>query len=78
MTSKTEMEWISVKERVPELNSAVLGYAPRYGNIFAVYYDSVCRWIVWSPTSNEIFPASQGEITHWMPLPEPPTNKEGE
>lgn len=64
--------WISVEERSPEPKYAVLGYAPRYGNIFALYYDSVCGWMVWSPISDEILPASQGNITHWKPLPEPP------
>lgn len=66
-----EPQWIPVERGLPEPRTAVLGYAPKYGNIFAVYYDSVYGWHIWSPTRDEYFPNSQGEITAWMPLPEP-------
>ena len=63
--------WIPCEERLPEPNVAVLGYAPAFDNIFAVYYDSVCGWMTWSPVYDEPFPSFQGEIVAWMPLPEP-------
>lgn len=63
--------WIPCEERLPEPNLAVLGYAPKFDNIFAVYYDSVCGWITWNPVHDEPFPSFQGEIVAWMPLPEP-------
>lgn len=70
-----EQEWISCSERLPETSKAVLGYAPKYENVYAVYYDSVYGWMIWSPTlnpiSDESFPETQGEIVAWMPLPEP-------
>lgn len=63
--------WIPCEERLPEPNVAVLGYAPKFNNIFAVYYDSICGWMIWSPVYDEPFPNSQGDIVAWMPLPEP-------
>ena len=70
--------WIPCEERLPEPNVAVLGYAPEFNNIFAVYYDSVCGWMIWSPVYDETFPSCQGEIVAWMPLPEPYREREGE
>ena len=63
--------WIPCEERLPEPNVAVLGYAPKFDNIYAVYYDSVCGWMTWSPVYDNPFPSFQGEIVAWMPLPEP-------
>ena len=63
--------WIPCEERLPEPNVAVLGYAPAFDNIFAVYYDSVLGWMTWDPVHNNPFPSFQGEIVAWMPLPEP-------
>lgn len=70
--------WIPCEERLPEPKVAVLGYAPAFHNIFAVYYDSVCGWMTWCPACDEPFPSSQGEIVAWMPLPEPYREREGE
>ena len=70
-TIDTVPRWIPCEERLPEPNLAVLGYAPKFNNIFAVYYDSVCGWITWNPVHDEPFPSFQGEIVAWMPLPEP-------
>lgn len=63
--------WIPCEDRLPEPNLAVLGYAPKFDNIFAVYYDSVCGWMTWDPVHDNPFPSFQGEIVAWMPLPEP-------
>lgn len=64
-------QWIPCEERLPEPKVAVLGYAPAFHNIFAVYYDSVCGWMTWCPACDEPFPSSQGEIVAWMQLPKP-------
>lgn len=66
-----EPRWIPCTERLPEPKMAVLGYAPKYQNIFAVYYDSAYGWMIWSPIRDDCFPNSQGEITAWCPLPRP-------
>ena len=63
--------WIPCEEEFPPPNTAVLAYAPRFGNIWAVYYDSICGWMVWSPVGDAHFPEGQGEIIAWMPMPEP-------
>lgn len=70
-TIEPEPQWIPCSERLPEPRMAVLGYAPRYQNIYALYYDSVDGWMLWSPVRDDFFPNSQGEIVAWMPLPEP-------
>ena len=64
----TVQEWISVKDRLPPPNKLVLcwwqsgdGEKEHYG--FATF-QSHGVWYV----SNEGMP----EVTHWMPLPEPP------
>ena len=63
-----KQEWISVKDRLPKPNKLVLcwwqsgdGEKEHYG--FATF-QSHGVWYV----SNEGMP----EVTHWMPLPEPP------
>ena len=61
------MEWISVKDRLPDHKTQCIGYfevAYSYGfNINEVFYNDG-RWF-WDLDSIE-------NITHWMPLPEPP------
>lgn len=81
-----EPKWISVKDRLPELNQDVLVYAVGKIDGFVGETDiEICNRYI-----QRIFPSSPGveiwssprqyfhtdyEITHWMPLPEPP--KEG-
>lgn len=68
--------WISVKDRLPEVRHAVLGYTPFYKNIWAVTMHEDGCWYFWYPGTSEYDQDWYGPITHWMPLPEPP--KEGE
>ena len=69
--AEAQQRWIPCSERLPEPRVAVLGYAPKFKNIFALYYDSVMGWMVWSPIRDDCLPNSQGDIIAWMPLPEP-------
>ena len=68
-------EWISVKNRLPKTNKEVLVYRGGHiGNLISVYtYIGCDKWEddygYWTRTDDE-------GITHWMPLPEPPTEKE--
>jgi hypothetical protein len=63
-------EWISVEDRLPEHKERVLGY-------WAALEDGAYEGIEisWRANSNiwtSYFVPGFSEITHWMPLPEPP------
>ena len=64
----TVQEWISVTERLPEKGEEVLVFDTRENwTGFA--------WLrpdeTWTALGFD-FPFDLGEVTHWMPLPEPP------
>ena len=64
----TVQEWISVTERLPEKGEEVLVFNTRENWIgFA--------WLrpdeTWTALGFD-FPFDLGEVTHWMPLPQPP------
>ena len=68
----TVQEWISVDDRLPEAGGYVVCIAKR--NPFSRFMPMVARiekngWV------NPITEQYISEVTHWMPLPEPP--KEG-
>lgn len=64
------MEWISVKDRLPK----VTGYY-----ICCVEDKNKIRWSISSVFNFEMktwfgeFGEIKNKVTHWMPLPEPPT-----
>lgn len=61
------MEWISVKDRMPEDDATYLVYGRNgYGIGFAVYYGDG-EWLTCDDLTN-----ITRFITHWMPLPESP------
>lgn len=67
------MNWISVKERLPEQQKPVLVFMS-YGKMDVCYLDgeATFRQAVRAEHTN-------GDVTHWMPLPEPPTaDQQGE
>lgn len=72
-----KQEWISVKDRLPERNKLVLVRAvstARGGNItFVGAYDGF--WFL-QTAADTIGLTIQYDITHWMPLPEPPEKEE--
>lgn len=60
------MEWIKVEDKMPTERAStdfVLGYDCFYGRIGIAYFNG--RRLVLSDSDD-------CEITHWMPLPEPP------
>ena len=64
-------KWISVEERLPEkMYSACLVYSDGYIQVACWSHDKM-GWDVWFYVDGEYDP----DVTHWMPLPEPP--KEG-
>jgi hypothetical protein len=64
------MEWISTKERLPELNTKVLVFK-KNGGLFQMEYFSIDGaeffWWGFGEWHNQT-----RQITHWMPLPKPP------
>lgn len=60
----TVQEWISVKDRLPEKNTTVLASTDN-GIVFQRLY-AYDGWDLWE--GNEV------NVTHWMPLPEPPAH----
>lgn len=73
--------WIPVEERLPEAKFAVLGYGLRYAA-----HDKPDKF----PAEHVVYTRGEDEgwftywdhhyvkVTHWMPLPESPSEKKGE
>lgn len=76
--NKTTVGWISVKDRFPENNVTVLAYCGKtrkyfVGNATKYHFSDEVYWrhegargAMYTVTS---------KVTHWMPLPEPPKEK---
>jgi hypothetical protein len=60
------MEWISVKDRLPEYQCCVLVFAGGLQYVGRHFGD---EWRYWSPMAQG---GVDVEPTHWMPLPQPP------
>ena len=77
MSIKAESNrWISVKERLPDEDVNVLCYS--HGDYIEAYYCSVDK--VFKPEldgvgtfENDVYTI---DVTHWMPLPEKPSNQQ--
>ena len=65
----TVQEWISVKDRLPEAGGYVICIAKR--NPFSRFMPMVAR-IDKNGWANPITEQYISEVTHWMPLPDPP------
>ena len=61
------VEWISVKDRMPLEDVEVLGYSPHPISpiMIVMYLENL--GLGWCNGEDQFL-----EITHWMPLPEPP------
>ena len=79
------MNWISIKDRLPENDGWYLVFAPGYWGNSRIYgLDGMAysnfkhnykeHWGIERGTSR----GWAGIITHWMPLPEPPEEGENE
>ena len=65
----TVQEWISVKDRLPESGKEGVLIALRWGAVDIGWCEDG-RW-----SSEFINEYEEGEVTHWMPLPNPPKGK---
>ena len=69
-----KMKWISVEERLPEPDNKM-----KYTYYITIHatWDNFCRILMFD--NDEHTWTRDGDdtqkVTHWMPLPEPPTNK---
>jgi hypothetical protein len=78
---RAQPQWISVEEKLPEEDASVLAAIPFYGRdkklveievLHCAYYQGGIG------SGQKIFTTCEGEeyeagdVTHWMPLPEPP------
>jgi hypothetical protein len=62
------MEWISVKDRLPEKDFKVLCfYSNQYIDVLEYWYDEKEIPVFFNPPLHSV-----NDVTHWMPLPEPP------
>lgn len=89
LLKEQEIRWIPVTEKLPELNQRVLVYAVgKIDGFIGEHVTEICSRFV-----QRILPSSPGyetwsspyqyfhtdyEITHWMPLPEPPKENDNE
>lgn len=62
----TVQEWISVTERLPESGKEGVLIALRWEEV-GIGWCEDGRW-----SSEFVNEYEEGEVTHWMPLPEPP------
>lgn len=79
-------EWISTKDRLPEENTPVL-ICTQWGDVWMASYYSECRLAqkLLSPAHWDIETLRGGgidfmakDVTHWMPLPEPPEGEDND
>ena len=62
----TVREWISVDDRLPESGKEGVLIALRWGEVDVGWCEDG-RW-----SSEFIDEYEEGEVTHWMPIPQPP------
>jgi hypothetical protein len=76
--------WISVEDKLPDSNDAVLAYEtsfrPEENHTVTAWYgvslaDHPNVQPYWRYLSSHDMASVQGEVTHWMPLPKPPCSK---
>ena len=65
--------WIPCSERLPEKHVEVLAYSPYWGKIVVAMWGGEFWLEQWTDDDLE-----QSEISHWMPLPEPPEKEANE
>ena len=57
------VEWISIKDKKPKIGQHIIGLW-HHGKEYTHYESNISSWIYQKKDN--------GNLTHWMPLPEPP------
>ena len=65
----TVQEWISVKDRLPEPFVPVLVHMPGEEPFPTVHEGFISNNGIWQ---SAMFRREPGEVTHWIPIPQPP------
>lgn len=73
MPTVNPYEWISVDDMLPEDFKTVLALC-KDGGMFVGRRTSWRRWEIWTAMKSTRIVSRT--VTHWMPLPSPPTEKE--
>lgn len=60
-------EWISCDDEMPEIDESIIGYRCGYGAGNFFFNGKTWKHDGWDVGDREF-----DDITHWMPLPEPP------
>ena len=72
-------EWISVEDRLPEDEKPVLvyyGFMHKEGRGTGLRYTGTLSYFRFDPQPHWQHESTGLIVTHWMPLPEPPTEEE--
>lgn len=68
-TLTPQNEWVSVEDRLPTPGERVIATDEQF--VGEGYIDSCCRWYRYGGFEWRFFDIER-DVTHWMPLPEPP------
>jgi hypothetical protein len=77
-------EWTSVKDRRPEIETPVLAIVKGEIRIaervlhYPNYHDSIPEFDYWDCPFDDGQDWDYGDVTHWMPLPNPPEESKDE
>ena len=71
------MNWISVKDRLPEDERTVLVYY-NFGDKCKISFYETLAYYAFDPEPHWQHEGTGLKVTHWMPLPEPPEEGENE
>lgn len=74
----TGEKWVSVEDRLPENGQTVIALTEQDTIKFAVFTKRTFERWADVATGERTFVLSYSHVTHWQPLPQPPTKVKGE